>query len=323
MGIGDTKKMDINELHIKLIKKQVDNFYIFTGIEIAVQNIYINRIVECAGLKLTRLDTVKDVVNEFRGVSLLSQQKCYVVRDDVDFAKTESAWKSVVNLLGGNILILTYTKLDKRSAFYKRHKDIICEFAPLSTELLQKYIEKQITLSKKNSKELIECCDNDYSRILLECDKIKRLSDELSITADEAFDKLIDEGVIFTTPRDLIFMWIDAVLSHKCESAWHFYHETRRFGTTALPMIAVLYNSAKQLLQVQSCESSNIEKATGLSSFQIKQMKRYIDVYSNRQLLKLMKLLHTAEVGIKTGKIDEQLALDYVMINFEFNVEMV
>ena len=80
-------------------------------------------------------------------------------------------------LLGDNMLIHLLTIVDKRTKFYKAYKDAIIEFERLSDTMLKKYIQKEIKLSERNTERLIDVCEHDYGRILLEIDKIKRYVD--------------------------------------------------------------------------------------------------------------------------------------------------
>ena len=43
--------------------------------------------------------------------------------------------------------------------------------------MLIKYIQREIDLSERNCKRLIDICDGNYGRILLEIDKIRRYVD--------------------------------------------------------------------------------------------------------------------------------------------------
>lgn len=306
--------MELATLHAELVNKKVRSYYIFTGDEIAVQNIYIAQIAKIKRLKVFRAESIVSVLTQLKNSSLLSKTACYVVRDDYDFIKHDT--DTVFQMLGDNILILLYTKADGRSAFFKKYKDSICEFSALPIATLKKYIQKEVPLSDKSAEYLAELCESNYSRILLECDKIKRYANVVGCNADEAFRRLVIDNTIYSPPEDAVFSWVDAVLRNKHEKAWELYSECKRYGCPVLSMISLLYNNTKQTLQVQSYEGNSIEKATGLTSAQIRFAKQRSNIFLNSELITLMKLLHEAEMGIKLGKIDESIALDVAMIKF-------
>lgn len=162
--------------HIKTQKPL--NFYVFTGDEWQVQKIYIQKLAECKNCKPQYIDSIKDIYAKLRNTSFISNVACYVVRDDSEILTNEQLQGQIkANLFKDNIFILLLTNLDKRLKFYKLFKDSIVEFEPLKEDILIKYIKKEIDLSDKNCQMLIDICKQDYGRILLEIDKIRRYAD--------------------------------------------------------------------------------------------------------------------------------------------------
>ena len=91
--------------------------------------------------------------------------------------------------------------------------------------------------------------------------------------------------------------------------------DCKDIGESSLAILSVLFNNTKQLLQVQTCESKDIEKTTGLTYWQIKNAKECLNVYSNNNLIYIMKLIQSTERKIKSGLMEEQIAVDYVVSN--------
>ena len=135
------------------------------------------------------------------------------------------------------------------------------------------------------------------------------------MTCDEIFERLLKEGVIFEAPKDAIFNFVDDVLLHRVNAAYDSLDNCKRIGESALALLSVLYMNAKQVLQVQSYDGDNIEKATGLTAFQIKCAKRRCNVYHIGDLVYMLKLIREVEVGIKTGTIEESVAIDYLLVH--------
>ena len=138
----------------------------------------------------------------------------------------------------------------------------------------------------------------------------------LFMTYDEAFEDLLADGTIYTPPKDAIFDFVDSVLDRKDGVLiFNLYSQCREVGEATLVMISVLYNNAKALLQVQTCTSSDIGKSTGLSGWQIMNAKKHLGKYRPGELLKIMRLCTECEQGIKSGKIEEQFAVEYILTN--------
>ena len=314
--------MDILTVKAQIKNKTPDKFYIFTGAEWEVQRIYVNKVIECGSFQRMNNDSVADVFTKLRNKSIFSKPTCYVIRDDAEFVKNETAWQKVEDVLDDNIIILELSNIDKRSKFYKHYKDKIVDFERLSDDVLIKYIQREINLSERNCRRLIDICDGNYGRILLEIDKIKNymLFAErhlYDVDADEAFIELVDSGTIYQPPKDMMFDWVDAVLRRKINDAFSLYAECERKGVSVLVMLSVLYTNTKQVLQVQDCmrEHADIAKSTGLSSYQIKLAKDKCGYYGIGELVYMLKCIRATEVGIKTGKVDEKTAIPKLLVD--------
>lgn len=130
---------------------------------------------------------------------------------------------------------------------------------------------------------------------------------------DKAFEILVKDGTIYQPPKDAIFDFVDAVLDRKVNLSYNLFDQCKAVGEAIMVMLSVLYTNAKAVLQVQSCESKDISKSTGLTGWQIQNAKKHLDVYEDWELVDMLRLIHQCEKGIKTGKIDEKYVMDYIL----------
>jgi DNA polymerase III delta subunit len=135
------------------------------------------------------------------------------------------------------------------------------------------------------------------------------------MTADQAFEELLKQGVIYQPPKDAIFDYVDAVLKHEVNKSFDLLEQCYAVGESTIVLLSVLYTNIKQVLQVQSCKSNDIVKSTGLTGWQIKCAKEKMGHYSIGDLVYMLKLVRDTEMKIKTGEIEEQMAVPYVMVN--------
>ena len=167
--------MNITDVKTAIKNKAIKPYYIFAGEEIEIQRIYINKIAEVLGYEVKRVDSIADVWSEIISPLLFGEPCVYVVRDDKDLLQDETLQRQIdSNNLNDNVIINLITTIDKRTKWYKANSDRIVVFERLSDEILSKYVQREITLNKHNTSRLIAICENDYSRLLLEIDKIKR-----------------------------------------------------------------------------------------------------------------------------------------------------
>lgn len=308
--------MEASTVKHHIMTKEFQPMYIFTGVEMEVQKIYVHKIAEVTGYQLIFADTVLDILPKLNQNSFFKQNYVFSILDDKDFISDDKLQKSIKSKLCDNILILRYSSLDKRSKLYKAYKDTIVDFEPLEPRMLKKYIQREIELSEYDCNKLIDYCEQSYSRIMSEVDKIKTYSIITNSHANVVFTKLVNDGTIYIPPKDAVFDFVNAVLQHKVKLAFDLLSQIYAYGENTLTLLSVLYTNTKQVLQVQSCESRDIAKATGLTPWQIKCAKDKCNVYHNGDLVYLMRLIRDVEKGIKTGEIDDRYAVPYVLVNF-------
>lgn len=169
--------MDVSTLKAHIKSKSIPHYLIFSGEEWKVQDIYIQQISKVTGKEIKRIDSILDIFGNLRNRSFIETSYVYVVRDDKDLMQDEKLQQKIESLLKDNILILLLTNIDKRTRFYKAFNASIIEFERLSDSMLIKYTQKEIKLSMTNIQRLMDVCEHDYGRMLLEIDKIKRYVD--------------------------------------------------------------------------------------------------------------------------------------------------
>lgn len=311
--------MDLSTLKTQIMSKKFDPMYIFTGPEVGVMDIYIKQMAKVQNALVTRLDGIDDLAKKMHKGSMLKNAQIYILRDSKEFIQdSELALKiTQKNALTGVPLILIYTSIDKRSKFYKTFQDQIVEFQPMKPEILVKYAQKEVYLTEQSYNKLMEVCEYDYSRILLEVDKIKRYAQAKQVKEETAFCTLMNEGVIFQPPKDAVFDFVDAVLKGKKDLSFALLRSSYEFGEATMVLLSNLYNSTKQLLQVQSFKGDGkITEATGLTPFQVKLASERKGRNSTGDLIYLMRLVRDTEKGIKTGAIEEAMAMPYILANY-------
>ena len=318
-------------MEVITVKRQIKDgqlcpFYIFTGEEIEAQRRYIEKIADVTNRTVTRVDTVADVLRYKQG--LIKVPRLFVVMDDKDFMTAEKAWDSIEDLLKDKMLILQISVLDKRLKFSKHFADKIVTFHYMTNDVLYKYVQKECKLSDKNTETLIQICGNDYSRILLEIDKIKQyengqravdsdiVNEPLTTSkraVDQIFEKLVYDGTIYRQPEDAIFKFVDAVLKASPERAYRLLEDCKAIDESSLAILTVLYNNFKRVLQVQSCTSSDICKSTGLTSKEVAIARKNTGYYNTADIVDFLRFIQAVERGIKTGEVGETEAVEYAL----------
>lgn len=130
---------------------------------------------------------------------------------------------------------------------------------------------------------------------------------------DEVFKKLLEDGTIYQPPKEALWDFIKAVLQNKSKLAFDLYADLKAVEAPTLSILSNLYTNTKQLLQVQTCTSSDVEKTTGLTNWQIRNARECVGKWRAGDLVFLMRLIQQTERDIKIGNIDEAIAVEYIL----------
>lgn len=304
--------MQVNELKRQIHDKQVGNFYVFTGEEVEAQRIYLNKIAEITHKPIIRIEQVSESFNKRN--SLLKTYSLFVCRDDMNFWKTATSVDEIKELLGNNMLVIQMTDIDKRSKASKEYEDLTVTFNYMDADVLYKYVQKKCRLSDDNSYDLIERCEQDYSRILLEIDKVIQYARASGIDVNEAYTALIGDGAISKPPKDAIFEFTDALLRAKIQEAFGLLEQCKALGEPPLRIISVLYTNFRRVLQVQACTTNDVCKTTGLSAWDVKLAQQTLGYWKISDLVFFLRTLQRLEQKIKNGEVEEGTALDLLMV---------
>jgi len=315
--------MQVQELK-KLIKEDnIPKFLIFTGEEYEIQRQYIQQISKVTGKSVYYAEDIAEIWKRLTSGALFDASAIYVLYDDKEILTQEAIYSQLDTILHDNILILTLSSVDKRLKMLKTYESSIVDFKTLNTDVLKRYVQNKIPLNDRNATILMNLCEHNYGRCLLEIDKIHKYIDgitkdekDVDVNVDEIFEYLLDNGTFYIPPRDALWDFIKAFLQDKYTYAYQLYEELQELGTPTLAILSNLYNMTKQVLQVQTCKTDNVEKTTGLTSWQIRNARECVGKFSDADLAFLMRLIQRVESQIKQGIIEESIAIDYVFTSF-------
>lgn len=315
--------MELVDLMKRISSNDIPHFLILFGEEQTILNIYLTHILEVTDTKRISADSVSYIMQNINKKSLDKSIRLYVVQDDMAFLRAEDSWETVRNTPTKDYIILRYHSLDKRSAFVKKNQQNLVEFSRLTKEVLQTYIFKDLPdLSEKNSSKLVEYCNYDYGRILMEIDKIKQwqehyTNNEGTPNTDSAFKLLDKQGLFHKEIGDITFELTNAVLGGYPETAIQKLDEAKRKGEPAMMIVSILYNGFRNLLAYQGLGSNKqgAMERTGMTKGELYGCTKNVGGYSIAEVKRNMLKCQEIEAGIKMGTIDEDIALEYAVLS--------
>ena len=284
--------MDLFTLQQQIREHKLLPFYVFTGEEIELQNIYLKQMGN-----IVRVDNVAQIYNKITSKLISSKFTIYVVRDDMDFIKSEKAWANISKKIKNAVLILQVTSPDKRSKFYKEMEDCTVQFDHMTTDQLVSVLTGQISGSQAMLRYFIEACNNDYNTLLNYIDMFHRMG-YLSVTKE-----LVDEYV----PRqeDInIFELADAIMQKDNKKCIYLLDKILEDSSNAMGVIYAIYNQLHKCVLVEGYRGEkDIAKLTGVNGWVCNNILKYNRIKPNK-LLKALRLVQKYDKGVKTGKYE-------------------
>lgn len=316
--------MELVNLMKKISEDNIPHFLILFGEEQKILELYEDKIVEKLQAKKVMCGSVSNFVSIVGRKSIDKSKKVYIVQEDMNYLKTEDSWDKIQKYVKNNYIILRYHSLDKRSAFVKKNQQNIVEFSHLSDDVLQQYIQRDLPdLSDENVSKLISYCNNDYGRILMEIDKIwqaqsSRLSNfNINLDSNDCFEELDKQGLFHKEIGDITFELTDAVLGGYTEKSIQKLDEAKRKGEPTMMIATILYTGFRNLLSYQGLgkNKQGVVERTGMTNGEVWRCSKLAGGYSITELKRNMFLCQKVESGIKMGTIDEDIALEYLVLS--------
>lgn len=304
--------MELVELNRQLRTNNIGNFYIFTGDEIGLQNVYLKQFGE-----YKRVNTVSEILSKLttRGFGFnKSTKEVYVVRDDLDFLNNKHLEENIKQLEKAKLgtLIVQITTANKKAAWYKTWNYYVIEFKKLTpTQLIHQIQHYNLTTDKKTLEYFVYACNNDYTTIMNEIDKYNRLKDA-GIYNDFTINTLMDMMPIKYDYT--VFDLVDMILSSNCK-AINVLDYLLSQNSNPLGILSLLYqNISKAILVIGHKGQQGITEKTGLPYWQIKKILNTTKI-SPGGLLAALRFIQQYDNGIKSGKYAPEVGVQCCILN--------
>lgn len=307
--------MNIAELKTKIVMNEIPNILVFTGEEMGIMDIYIKAIQDKLKYQVSKIDTVLDAFNLSSGRSIFKVNKLFICVDDLTFLKQEEGWDNLSKVLGDNKIILKYHNYDARLGFWKKFQQETVIFERMNNNILAQHLSKEYDLSIENAMLLGASCNNDYIRCKLELDKVNDFANSKSISMNDAF-KSCYNNVLCLDVDSNVFEFVNSVLTRNYTKILIFYSNLKAKNEPVVKLLSLLYNGFKNLLIAQTITSSkNIQQNTGLNYYSYIKAKEISGYYNIIELENILYIIMELEQGIKTGIIDDSIAIDLLFKN--------
>ena len=269
-------------------------------------------------------DPLSLAIEDAETFSLFSNQKLVIIDNANMFtgstAKDSELIEKYLNNINKNtilILIVHNDKLDTRKKITKLIKKVgkVLEFNDeLDVTSLVRKLLKDYNIDYKTIKLFIDRVGNNPLIIKNEINKIKIYKDQ---------DKTItDEDILNLTTKLIeidIFKLIDYIVKKDKEKALELYYEMLKMNEEPIKIIVILANQfrimyqSKELLK-KGYSEKDIASILKIHPYRVKLAIQNSRNYTSETLLKYLNNLANIDIGIKTGTLNKDLALELFIL---------
>ncbi|MFV0465170.1 MAG: DNA polymerase III subunit delta [Lachnospiraceae bacterium] len=254
----------------------------------------------------------------------LSERRVILVEDSGFF---KSSNDELAQYLGSvpdtSCLLFVETEIDKRTKTYKavRNHGAVVEFARQDETILIKWILSKIKREKKNISEaaiqlFLSRTGSDMSNIDRELEKL------FCYTLNKDVIGLSDVAEI-TTERiqNKIFDMVDALAVHNKNLALNLYYDLLSLKEPPMRILFLITRQFRLLALVkemglQQRSNAKAAKAAGVPEFAIRKLQIQAKNYSKTEILQILSDSIDVEEAVKTGKLDEKMAVEILLIKY-------
>ena len=278
-------------------------------------------------IEITLLDNALEDLDTY---SFLTDKKIIIIRGldkvvksnlDYDFDKSiDHLLNYLDNPLDNNLLIIRVNSTDKR---VKYNSKIQKKCTIIETDInINKEVEdllKGYKLDRGLIPYLIDYCDNNYTKIINECNKLKEYKyDDHKITIKDIDDTVLKE---YNDSGTLIFDFLRAIGEKDIKQAIDTYNELSKYDYKDIVIISQIDNQTRLLYQIKSLEEDNLsdeeiaKKLNQKSSYRIKKLKELTRLYTLKDLRQILIDLYEIDLKSKTTDINTSNLIKDFIIN--------
>lgn len=248
------------------------------------------------------------------------------MEQDLGKKSDDSFIKGLKEISDTSVVLFIEDTIDKRSKIYKflsKQGHVAC-FEPMKNKELSQWItlllkkeEKQMSILTMNN--FLYQCGSDMYTLKNELDKlISYVGDRKEITSHD-LEQLTSSQTI-----NQIFVMLDAIARKQRDKVLTLYYDLIELKESPFGILALLVRQCNQLLQVKNLDdlgkdNGTISKEMKIPAFAVGKLKDQSKMFSIEVLLNMVEACAKTDELIKTGKINDRVGVELILIQFSQN----
>ena len=265
---------------------------------------YIHDLVLKNNLQLINVNNINEIpVNKNNFLSIVDNEYFYLYNTD----KSEEL-RSISNFKN---CCIVYT--GKKLKNILDIEEYIVNIPKLENWQIKDYVYSRGSgVDKKDLDYLLELTDYDLWRLEKELDKIEIFDEQYR---KEIFKQFIKNGIFDDLTTYNTFSFVEAVIKRQKVNTFEIYKKLQESGINYMGVITLLYNNFRNIIKIQLSPNPSPEN-TGIKNSQFWAIKKNsIGYYHKEELLHIFNLLTKIDKQIKTGEIETDKSIEYLLVN--------
>ena len=291
--------------------------------KIIKDNNFTNAVINTYDIEETLLEKAIEDLDTY---TFLSEKKVIIIKNietinEKEFEKDiEHLIKYIDNPNQDNLLIITSRKLKSDLKFSKKLKSK-CKINKIETNP-KAFIKQQLKnykITQDTINLLEEYCLGDITKIYNECEKLKNYKSEDKTITQKDIQELVMKKL--GDSKDLVFSFTRSLAERDRKASLKKYRELLSYNIEPISFIGLLAGQIRIMYQVKILEKRHLrdkEIADILeekSDYRIKKTREIINMYTEEELLNLMKKLSDIDLKIKTVDTNPNNEIELFIIN--------
>lgn len=265
--------------------------------------------------------SVQELIDQAETMPFLADRRLLVIEDSGFFksASVELA-EYLEQVPETTYFLFVESEVDKRQKMYKavQKKGRIVEFAAQKEDTLIRWIlgilkKENKNITRSSMELLLEKTGTDMNNIAMELEKLLSYTmDRDVITAEDI------ESICTTQTVNKIFDMINAVADGNRKKALDLYYDLLALKEPPMRILFLLTRQFNLLMQTKELQSTGYDAKTiaaklAIQPFVARNCTRQASAFSLEKLKMLVKSCVDAEEAVKTGNLNEKLAVELIL----------
>jgi len=329
--------VSIDILKSQIKSKKLGKLYLFYGEEQHLLNMYLTEVekllIDPATESMNKIILegkveAGTIIDNCDTLPFMAERKLVVVKNSLLFGgKARSGRDEILNYITNvpeeTCLIFIEETIDKRLTLTKNFKNygMLVEFALRKPAELVSWAGAQfkaqgVAADPRTLNLLVEYCDGGMTQLSNEIKKLCLFAkDSLKVTASDV------ENFCSRSVKSVIFDLTDAVAARNSVKAMSIFEDMLSMKEPAMRIFFMISRHMRNLYELKSLiqggyRPDDAVKESGINPYAASKMLRQLDKFSVEQLKKAVIDCLETDIAVKTGKIDDRLAVESIILKY-------